>query len=95
MCDVITPTTLLIASLAGAGLSAGASAIVANNNKPETPQLPKPPTAPVEPGRVKYGGGPAGSGLQAKARKGKTGLTIPLGSSMTGAPAGPSTGVGY
>jgi hypothetical protein len=89
---------LLIASIAGAGISAGASAVIANNNKPATPQLPKPgalATTPVDPGRVKYGAGALGSTTQAKARKGKTGLTIPLGGSMTGGTGGPSTGVGY
>jgi len=98
MCDAITPAVLLISSLAAAGVSAGASAVIANNNKPEMPQLPKPgaiAAAPVDPGRVKYGAGALGSTTQAKARKGKTGLTIPLGGSMTGGTGGPSTGVGY
>ncbi len=95
MCDAVS---LTIAGMAIAGATTAGSAIIANNNKPETPQLPKPGAtapAPVDPGRVKYGAGALGSTTQAKARKGKTGLTIPLGGSMTGGTGGPSTGVGY
>lgn len=98
MCTAAGAEYILPALIIG-GLSAGGAVASAAVGKQDIPQLPKPggtATTPQEPGKIKYGSELGGASQQNRLRKGKGGLTIPMGTSTTGSPTGaPSTGVGY